>query len=43
MLASLLPFYSPQELNVAFVDPKGVEFIQYRGIPHLWADIAVET
>jgi hypothetical protein len=42
MLASLLPFYTPQELNVAFVDPKGVEFNLWEGIPHQVAPIAEE-
>jgi len=42
MLTSLLPFYTPQELNVAFVDPKGVEFNLWDGIAHQIAPIAEE-
>jgi DNA segregation ATPase FtsK/SpoIIIE-like protein len=42
VLASLLPFYAPHELNVAFVDPKGVEFNLWDGIAHQIAPIAEE-
>ena len=42
MLASLLPFYTPHELNVAFVDPKGIEFNLWDGIAHQIAPIAEE-
>jgi hypothetical protein len=42
MLSSLLR-YRPGELNVAFVDPKGVEFNVWSGIPHQIAPIAEEA
>ena len=42
-LVALLARHGADRLKLALFDPKGVEFIQYRGIPHLWADIAVET
>jgi DNA segregation ATPase FtsK/SpoIIIE-like protein len=40
LLAGLLPYHSPQELNVVFVDPKAVEFNIWDGIPHQIAPIA---
>jgi hypothetical protein len=42
-LIALLGAHTPQELQVAVVDPKQVEFQAYRGIPHLFDDIAVEV
>jgi hypothetical protein len=42
MLSSLLR-YRPGELAVAFVDPKGVEFNLWEGIPHQIAPIAEEA
>ncbi|MBN1583829.1 MAG: DNA translocase FtsK [Anaerolineae bacterium] len=41
-LAGLLPFYSPDELHLALLDAKGVEFLMWRDIPHLVAPIADE-
>ena len=35
MLCSLVYKYSPEELRIVLVDPKRVEFGQYRGLPHL--------
>ncbi len=32
---SLLHRYSADELNLIFIDPKCVQFVQYNGIPHL--------
>jgi len=43
LLCSLLPYYSPEELVVAFVDPKGVEFNTWNGVPHQIAPIAEEA
>lgn len=38
MLVSLLMRYSPEELKLVLVDPKGVEFRKYEHIPHLLVD-----
>ncbi|MFZ5919072.1 MAG: FtsK/SpoIIIE domain-containing protein [Chloroflexota bacterium] len=43
MLVALLMAHTPQELQVAIVDPKQVEFQAYAGIPHLFAPIATEV
>jgi len=43
MLAALLAGHSPEELQVAIVDPKQVEFQAYRGLPHLFEDLATEV
>ena len=42
-LAALLAAHTPQELRVAIVDPKEVEFQAYRGVPHLFAPMATEV
>jgi S-DNA-T family DNA segregation ATPase FtsK/SpoIIIE len=42
-LAALLASHTPEELQVAIVDPKEVEFQAYRGIPHLFAPVATEV
>jgi S-DNA-T family DNA segregation ATPase FtsK/SpoIIIE len=42
-LAALLAAHTPQELQVALVDPKEVEFQAYRGVPHLFAPLATEV
>jgi len=42
-LAALLVSHTPQELQVAVVDPKEVEFQAYRGLPHLFAPLATEV
>jgi hypothetical protein len=42
-LAALLAAHTPQELQVALVDPKEVEFQAYRGVPHLFAPVATEV
>jgi len=42
ILCALLAAHTPQELQVAIVDPKAVEFQAYRNLPHLLAPIAVE-
>lgn len=38
MLISLLMRYSPEELRLILIDPKGVEFRPYEHIPHLMVD-----
>ena len=38
MLVSLIMRYSPEELKLILVDPKGVEFAVYEHIPHLMID-----
>lgn len=43
MLVALLHYHSPGELRVAIADPKQVEFMAYRGIPHLFAPVATEV
>ena len=43
MLVSLLTAHGPEELQLALIDPKTVEFLAYRGIPHLLADVATEV
>lgn len=42
MLAALLNAYSAKQLQLVVVDPKGVEFTAYGGIPHLAVPIAEE-
>lgn len=39
ILCSLLMQYPPERLNLILFDPTGVELRQYRGIPHLLADV----
>lgn len=41
MLIALLVAHAPDELQLALVDPKGVEFTSYDGIPHLVRPVAV--
>jgi len=41
MLIALLDAHTPEELRVAIIDPKQVEFQAYRGIPHLFDDAPV--
>ena len=43
VLAALLTAHPPQELQVALLDPKEVEFQAYRGVPHLFAPLATEV
>ncbi|MBC7249302.1 MAG: DNA translocase FtsK [Anaerolineae bacterium] len=43
MLVSLLNVYGPDSLRLALVDPKSVEFVAYRGIPHLLTGVATEV
>ncbi|MCD6553444.1 MAG: hypothetical protein J7M16_05480, partial [Anaerolineae bacterium] len=43
MLISLLSAHGPEELRLALVDPKSVEFVAYRGIPHLLTGVATEV
>lgn len=38
MIVSLIMRYSPEDLRLILVDPKGVEFINYEHIPHLMID-----
>ncbi|MBN1139297.1 MAG: DNA translocase FtsK [Anaerolineae bacterium] len=42
MLVALLLHNRPSTLQLALVDPKGVEFVLYRDIPHLYRPVAVE-
>jgi hypothetical protein len=41
MLMALLSTYTPTELRLALVDPKGVEFTPFDGIPHLIKPVAI--
>jgi len=41
MLISLLAAHTPAELRLALIDPKGVEFAPYNGLPHLVRPVAV--
>jgi hypothetical protein len=43
MLAALLNTYSADDVNLVIIDPKGVEFTAYAGIPHLATSIAEES
>jgi hypothetical protein len=43
MLVALLATHTPQELQVAVVDPKQVEFQVFRGVPHLFSPVATEV
>lgn len=43
VLVALLAAHTPQELQVAIVDPKEVEFQAYQGVPHLFAPVATEV
>jgi hypothetical protein len=42
MLAALLSTHSADQVSLAIIDPKGVEFTAYAGIPHLATPIAEE-
>ncbi len=42
MLVALLLRHKPDALKLALIDPKGVEFVLYRDLPHLYRPIAVE-
>lgn len=42
-LAALLVAHSPQELRLALIDPKGVEFTAWRGIEHLALEVASDV
>jgi energy-coupling factor transporter ATP-binding protein EcfA2 len=42
-LAALMATHTPQELQVAIVDPKEVEFQAYQGVPHLFAPVVTEV
>lgn len=42
MLVALLLRHKPDALQLALIDPKGVEFVLYRDMPHLCRPIAVE-
>lgn len=39
ILHGLTKFYSPQELRLVLIDPKGTELIAFEGSPHLIGDI----
>ena len=41
VLASLLTTYTQDELRLALIDPKGVEFTPYAGVPHLVKPVAI--
>jgi hypothetical protein len=41
MLVALLTAYQPGELQLALIDPKGVEFTPFAAVPHLVKPIAV--
>jgi hypothetical protein len=41
MLVALLATHTPQELRLALIDPKGVEFTPYADVPHLVRPIAI--
>ena len=41
MLIALLATYTPQEFQLALIDPKGVEFTPFDGIPHLVKPVAI--
>ena len=38
MLVSMIMRYSPEELRLVLVDPKSVEFVKYKHLPHLLVD-----
>lgn len=42
MLVALLSTYTPDALRLALIDPKGVEFTPFDGIPHLVKPVATE-
>jgi hypothetical protein len=41
MLVALLTTHTPDELRLALIDPKGVEFTPYDGLPHLVRPVAI--
>lgn len=43
LLAALLAQHSPDDLQIAVVDPKGFDFAFFDGIPHLWAKRATDA
>lgn len=42
ILSSLLFNYSPNDLQLLLIDPKQVEMVKYRGIPHLVKDVITD-
>lgn len=41
MIQSLAALHGPHELSLVLIDPKGLEFDRYAGLPHLAAPVAV--
>jgi hypothetical protein len=41
MLVTLLTTYTPEELQLALIDPKGVEFTPFSVVPHLIKPVAI--
>ncbi len=43
LIASLLTYYSPDDVQLLLIDPKKVEFSMYNGIPHLLSPVVTEA
>ncbi|MCK5787055.1 MAG: hypothetical protein KAH54_10935 [Candidatus Sabulitectum sp.] len=43
IISTILLTRSPYQVKLALVDPKMLELSAYKGIPHLWAPVVIET
>ena len=43
VIACLLMHTTPDEVRLLLVDPKRVEMANFRGIPHLWTPVVIDT
>ena len=43
IISTILLTRTPYQVKLAMIDPKMLELSAYRGIPHLWAPVVVQT
>lgn len=43
IICSLLEQYGPDQLRFIMVDPKRVEFVEYKGLPHLMTEVITDS